>query len=111
MLMRRLHYCSLLLAILFVVRNFPVHAAEARVLTNCTWDAFSPAAAQGGTVCFACDGVLEMPEELPLRHDLVLVATGRAVVVSGSGSNRLFTVPADVNVTFRGLILSGGSVT
>src|SRR5439155_16653241 len=32
------------------------------------------------------------------------------VVVTGSGSNRLFTVPADVNVTFRGLLLSVGSV-
>ena len=31
--------------------------------------------------------------------------------MTGSGSNRLFAVPADVNVTFRGLILSGGSVT
>jgi len=66
------------------------------------------AVSNGGNIIFACDGTLSLSNEITVTVDATLDASGRAVVLSGMGSNRLFRINAGKTLTLINLTLRDG---
>ena len=66
------------------------------------------AVSNGGNIIFACDGTLSLSNEITVTVDATLDASGRAVVLSGMGSNRLFRINAGKTLTLINLTLQDG---
>ena len=66
------------------------------------------AVSNGGNIIFACDGTLSLSNEITVTVDATLDASGRAVVLSGMGSNRLFCINAGKTLTLINLTLQDG---
>jgi hypothetical protein len=60
---------------------------------------------QGGTVTFACDGVITLSQTISISGTVTLDGTGRSVVLSGGGTVRLFEVTSGGSLTLAGLTL------
>lgn len=80
----------------------------ATVITNCTESAFTNALNSGGTIKFECSGVLELTSSKVITNTIVIDCQGQNVIFSGGGSNRLFTVMQDGELTLRYGTLSNG---
>jgi hypothetical protein len=82
----------------------------AAVVTNCEQGDFRAAIAQGGTVTFACAGVIGISPELVIATNVVLDGTGQNVVFSGMSSNRLFQILPGRTLTLIHLTLINGLI-
>src|SRR6185295_997005 len=82
------------------------------VLTNCTEANLRSAMAGGGTVTFACDGVITLMSEitnerahLTITNDMVFDASGHTVSLSGNNGNRIFWVENAARLSLINLTL------
>ncbi|HUS33944.1 MAG TPA: choice-of-anchor Q domain-containing protein, partial [Verrucomicrobiae bacterium] len=66
---------------------------------------------QGGTVTFACDGVITLSQTISISGAVTLDGTGRSVVLSGGGAVRLFEVTAGGALGLVGLTVQDGKST
>jgi len=62
----------------------------------------------GGTVTFACDGTIVVPE-ITITRTTVISATGYDVTLSGDDANRHFAVQPDAGLALHSLKLTGGN--
>ena len=85
----------------------PVPAATVNVCDEANLRA---AIAEGGTVSFACDGVINLTSSLSIAADVVIDASERAVTISGSNATRIFLVQPTAALTLRNLTLADGVV-
>src|SRR5437899_230115 len=65
----------------------------------------------GGTVTFACDGMISLADTLKVTNDTILDASGYSVILSGNNLVRVFTVPAGVSLTLSNLTVANGRDT
>jgi hypothetical protein len=79
-------------------------------ITNCTEAELRSAMAGGGSVVFACDGVIELTSTLLISQDTDVDGAGHAVRISGGAKVRLFQVNTNAQLQVRGLTLSDGFV-
>lgn len=71
----------------------------------------APLVARGGTVRFACDGIITLSAPLTIQSDTTLLADGHNVVLSGSNAVRLFQILPERRLTLQGLTLVHGRAT
>ena len=64
--------------------------------------------AGGGTVAFACDGVIKLTQTLQVSNSVVLDGTGHDITLSGSNSVRIFHLNNLAQLTLKGLTLADG---
>ncbi len=62
----------------------------------------------GGTVSFACNGIIVVPE-IAITLDTTIDATGRTVVLNGNNVNRVFLVSGGAHLELIGLTVTGGN--
>lgn len=79
-------------------------------LSECTEAALDAAIVAGGTVAFACDGVIPVTATklVPDGTTLVLDATGHDVTLDGGGTVQLFVVAPTATLHLHGLTLARG---
>jgi len=66
------------------------------------------ALANGGTVRFACGGVISLSNPIKITNDTVLDANLNAVTLSGNGRTRVFEVSPGTTLTLNGLRIASG---
>jgi hypothetical protein len=79
------------------------------VLTNCSQATLEAALLNGGRIVLTCTGTIPVHTEIPVATNTTLEATGGPVTLTGSGSNRFFTINPGVTLTLRGLTLAFGN--
>jgi hypothetical protein len=87
----------------------PLAAWSGGVVTNCTEANLRAAMAGGGSVTFACDGVVMLTGTITIASDTALDANGHQVTISGNNAVRVFSVETNVNFTVDNLTLANGS--
>ncbi|MCX6927330.1 MAG: immunoglobulin domain-containing protein [Verrucomicrobia bacterium] len=80
-------------------------------MTNCTQDALVIALATGGNVNYTQNCSIVLSSTITITTNVTLDASGRTVSISGSNSVQLFTVPAGISLTLKGLTLLAGRST
>src|SRR6266496_1812456 len=65
-------------------------------VTTCDQSSLEAALAGGGTVTFACSGVIVLTNTISITTDTVLDGTGQSVTISGNDQVRLFNVGGNV---------------
>jgi hypothetical protein len=83
------------------------HAADT-VLTNCSQATLEAALVNGGRIVLTCTGTIPLHSEILIATNTTLEATGGPVTLTGSGSNRFFTIHPGITLTLRGLTLAFG---
>src|SRR5262245_20330422 len=81
------------------------------VVNNCTEADLRAALAGGGTVTFACDGVIPLTNTLTIAANTVLDASGRNIVISGAGTVRPFVVNGGIQLTLKKVTVADGFVS
>ena len=79
------------------------------VVTNCTDVDLRTALVGGGTVTFACDGVILLTNILTISQDTVMDGTAHSVSLSGNHSVRILSVGAGIQLTVKRLSIIHGS--
>lgn len=102
--LRRQAWLGLLLYCLAVFSG----AAQMHVVTNCTETALRAAMAEGGTVTFACDGIIAIDDTITNSTDTVLDATGHSVTISGRSAYRVFFNHSNTSFTIMNLEIADG---
>jgi hypothetical protein len=69
------------------------------------------AVAGGGTVQFATDGTVQLSSDVLIDRSTSIEANGHAVIFSGDGATRHFTIAEGADVTLTGLTLINGQST
>ncbi len=108
----RLIIVAFLLLLSAAVLGVPT-AQAAGTVTDCS--TYGPGAGTlqdalvgGGTVTFACDGTIIVPE-IVISQNTVLDATGHVVTLSGNNANRVLTVNSFVSLTVTHLTIANGN--
>ena len=65
----------------------------------------------GGTVTFACDGVITLTNTLTINSDTTLDGSGHNVTISGGGALRVFIVNSGVSFKVLNLTIADGKST
>jgi hypothetical protein len=65
----------------------------------------------GGLVTFACDGILELSSEIEIDGSVTIDGAGHQIVLSGSHSNRIFTISSGATLKLSTLTLANGLST
>ena len=91
----------------FITTPPPVNS----VVTNLATDDVRGAIERGGTVTFACDGVLVLSNTIPIANDVCLDASGHAVTLSGNNTTRIFSVSSGTLLTLTNVTLANGRST
>ncbi len=102
------------LATASLVFVLPLRTCGDAVVTNTNPAALSAAIAGGGTIYLAFSGTVLLSNTLVIATDVALIATNRAVVISGStnrGAGPLFSVNGGVEFSANGLTLANGRST
>ena len=107
----RKNYAGLVLGVCLFTTLLAATPARSAVVTSCDETSLRAAIAQGGTVTFACDGVITLADTLGVANTLALDATGRSVVLSGNFSNRVFEVLPGASLTLVNLTIRDGVST
>jgi hypothetical protein len=81
------------------------------VVTNLVTDDVRGAIKRGGSVTFACDGVVVLSNEMQIANDVSIDASGHAITFSGSNVTRIFTVQPGVLFAITNLTLANGRST
>ena len=95
-------------AFLFALFCFQQILSAAGVVTNCDETTLRAAMEGGGTVTFACDGIITLASQLTIDTDTTLDATGHSITLSGGGSTRVLLVPSGAKLTLKRLTISDG---
>jgi len=95
-------------AVLAAALFLPVAAYGGGVVTTATETALNNALNGGGTVTFACNGVINITGPKNIVANTVLDATGHAITISGQGNVRHFVVNNGVSLTLVNLTLANG---
>ncbi len=100
----RISWCFLLAQSLFVVL-FVVYPARAQTtaLPICTEAALRAAVSTGGSVVFACDGVITVSRPLVITNQVALDTHGRKVVLSGGLAGPVFDIRPNGSLTLSNL--------
>jgi hypothetical protein len=98
-------------AALGAVLLLPATTNGGGVVTTATESALNNALSGGGTVTFACNGVINISGTKTIAANTVLNATGYNIVISGQGSVRLFVVNSGVSLSLVNLTLANGKTT
>ncbi len=101
-------YRKLLLSSIAVALAFSPGAPAATV-TNCTEPDLRLAMAAGGTVTFACDGIIVVTNTITNYLDIVLDGTAHQVTLSGGRSTRVFCLNPNVTTSLVNLTIADGS--
>ena len=107
----RNNYAGLILGVSLFTCLLGVNSARSAVVANCDETSLRAAIAQGGTVSFACDGVITITNTLAIGTGITVDATGRSIVVSGGNSNRVFEVLPGASLTLVNLTIRDGVST
>jgi hypothetical protein len=94
-----------LLGIVFIL-TIQSHVLAGGTVTSCDEASLRAALAGGGTVTFACDGMIVLANTLVIANNTVLDASGHSITLSGGGSVRVLTVGA--NLTLKHLTVADG---
>lgn len=102
-----------LLVLQFVISTCLLSMVELRAATVTTCDeaGLRAAIAQGGTVTFACDGIITLTNTLVIAQDGTLDATGHDVVLSGNNAVRVLQVLPGVSLKLVNLVVANGRST
>src|SRR6266850_1385350 len=100
---------SLVAAGILTLSLFAFSAAGDAVVSNCTDADLRAALNSGGTVTFACDGVITLTNTIVISANVALDGSGHSITIDGNNSVRLFTVNSGVSLVLRHLILANGS--
>jgi len=89
---------------------------DAAVVTTCDEGGLRAASSAGGTVTFACDGVITVSNTITVDQDTIFDASGRSVTISGNSAVRVFNVNTGISFTVvhvtiaNGLSTNGGGI-
>ncbi len=83
----------------------------AGTVTSCTEASLRAAMAGGGTVTFACDGIITLGNTISNFSDIVLDSTGHQITISGGNTVRVFYVATNVALTLTNLTIANGAAT
>lgn len=89
---------------------FPPAARAATIITNGSDAELRAAVANCGTITFAFNGIITLTNAIDVSCDVTIDATGHSVVLSGSGSNRLFSVLPGASLNLVQLTIANGRV-
>lgn len=78
--------------LLSIFLQFALGLAPAATLTTCDEPSLRSAINGGGTVTFACDGVITLTSTLAITANTTLDASGRQVTISGNNAVRVFDI-------------------
>ena len=78
------------------------------VVTNLATDDVRGALERGGSVTFACDGVLVLSNQIAIANDVSLDASGRAITFSGANTTRVFSVSPGITMAMTNITLGNG---
>jgi hypothetical protein len=84
---------------------------QATTVTNCTEAALRTAMAGGGTVIFACDGVITLTGTITNDNDTVLDGYGHNITISGGDAVRVFFNPTNTSLTLNNVTIANGRCT
>lgn len=105
--MRRSHILMILLLVLLALPTSPVQAGG--IVTVCDEAHLRAALAGGGTVTFACDGVIILASELVIAADTTIDGSGQAVTLSGGNAVRVLAVVPGSTLHLKQLTIADGS--
>ena len=101
--MRR-NYVGLVLGACLFTTLLAATPARSAMVTSCDETSLRAAIAQGGTVTFACDGVINLASELVLAGlnvNLVIDGKGHQITLDGGNGTRLLKVGRSGNTIYR----------
>ena len=105
---------ALMIVLVLSLSGAPGVAHAGGTVTNCVWSGaggLQEALAGGGTVTFACDGVIVVPG-IGISYDTTLDAAGHDVTLSGNQVNGVFSVnSAQRSLTLIGLKVADGNTS
>ena len=81
---------------------------QTQTVTNCSESALRSAMAGGGTVTFACNGMIPLSNTVVIGKNTRLDASGRQVTISGRNAVRVFYVNTNVTLTLINLTIANG---
>src|SRR5688500_13097004 len=99
-----------LLGWLLLIGLPPASFAEG-VVNSCTEADLRAALAGGGTVTFACDGIISLANTLEITSNTVIDGSGRDVTISGGGAVRIFSVASGTQFVLAGINIVNGRHT
>ena len=79
------------------------------VVTNCTEPSLRSAMAGGGTVTFACDGIITLTNTITVSNNTALDGAGRQITISGGNTVRVFCVNSNVTFTVANATITQGA--
>jgi hypothetical protein len=68
-------------------------------VSTCDEAGLRAALSGGGTVTFACDGVIALSNTITIANETILDGTGHSITISGGGAVRVFQVSTGVSFT------------
>jgi hypothetical protein len=102
---RRIGRAPLALLALLVL---PLRAQAGGVVTTCTEAALRAAMSGGGSVTFACDGLITLSNTITIIANTVLDAAGHQITISGGNAVRAFCVNTNVAFSLAHLTITKG---
>ena len=91
----------------FVSSPIPVQAAG--TVSTCNEASLNAALSTGGTVTFACSGVITITSTKQIMVDTTLDATGFDVTLDGGNAVRIFTVAAGIELTLNSITVQNAT--
>jgi hypothetical protein len=89
----------------------PLAGRAGGVVTATTEAALRAAMAGGGTVTFACDGMITLATTITNEVNTLLDGSGHQIAISGGGDVRVFSVSTNVSFTILNLAIINGLST
>ncbi len=81
------------------------------VVTNLATDDVRGAIERGGSVVFACDGVLVLSNQIEIANDVVLDASGHSITFNGNNLTRIFSVTPGTTLRLTNIGFINGRAT
>jgi hypothetical protein len=104
--MRIRHLITILVLLAAGLLPSPAHAGG--VVAVCDEAHLLAALAGGGTVTFACSGVITLSNTITIAADTTIDGAGQTVIISGNNAVRVFTVNSRVTLNLNGLTVADG---
>jgi hypothetical protein len=105
--MRTIHILVIFVLLALAFPASPAHAGG--VVTVCDEAHLLAALAGGGTVTFACSGVITLTETITIDADTTIDGNGQTVTISGDGAVGVFVVNSGVALNLNELTIANGN--
>lgn len=105
--MRTIYILGILVLLAVAVPASPAHAGD--VVMVCDEAHLRAALAGGGTVTFACSGVITLSSTITIEADTMIDGNGQEVIISGNNAVRVFWVDWGVTLNLLGLVVANGN--